>query len=302
MYFCQKFEGLIEPDNCINCSMRKAVIFVVLAIFVGIVCFSSSSCTGKSTSDADTDTIMTADTGTVTDSIEEIIAETPMPKAADELFDDFFFNFAANRKLQIKRIEFPLPIVTGKKTTYLAKKNWKIDHFFMRQDFYTLIFDSPRQMDVVKDTSISHVVVERINLKRYSVKQYVFERKQGLWMMTSIRNESLAKSKNASFLHFYQKFVNDTTFQVASVNDPLEFTGPNPDDDFETMSGILAPEQWLSFAPELPHKVIYNILYGQKYTESSQKIFLIRGIANGIETELTFRRIGRKWKLMKLIM
>ena len=97
--------------------MRKAVIFVVLAIFVGIVCFSSSSCTGKSTSDADTDTIMTADTGAVTDSIEEIIAETPMPKAADELFDDFFFNFAANRKLQIKRIEFPLPIVTGKKTT-----------------------------------------------------------------------------------------------------------------------------------------------------------------------------------------
>lgn len=302
MYFCQKFEGLIEPDKCINCSMRKAVIFVVLAVFVGIVCFSSSSCTGKSTSDADTDTIMTADTGAVADSIEEIIAETPMPKAADELFDDFFFNFAANRKLQIKRIEFPLPVVTDAKTTYLAKKNWKIDHFFMRQDFYTLIFDSRRQMDVVKDTSISHVVVERINLPRHSVKQYVFERKQGLWMMTSIRNESLAKSKNASFLHFYQKFVNDTTYQVASVNDPLEFTGPNPDDDFETMSGILAPEQWLSFAPELPHKVIYNILYGQKYTESSQKIFVIRGIANGIETELTFRRSGRKWKLMKLIM
>ena len=184
MYFCQKFEGLIEPNNCINCSMRKAVIFVVLAVFVGIVCFSSSSCTGKSTSDADTDTIMTADTGAVADSVEEIIAETPMPKAADELFDDFFFNFAANRKLQIKRIEFPLPVVTGAKTTYLAKKNWKIDHFFMRQDFYTLIFDSRRQMDVVKDTSISHVVVERINLPRYSVKQYVFERKQGSWMMT----------------------------------------------------------------------------------------------------------------------
>ena len=155
---------------------------------------------------------------------------------------------------------------------------------------------------MVKDTSISHVVVERINLPKYSMKQYVFERRRGLWMMTSIRNESLAKSKNASFLHFYQEFVNDTAFQVASVNDPLEFSGPSPDDDFETMNGILAPEQWLSFAPELPNKVIYNILYGQKYTESNQKIFVIRGIANGIETELTFRKKDGGWKLMKLIM
>lgn len=31
---------------------------------------------------------------------EEIVEETPVPKAADELFDDFIFNFAANRKLQ----------------------------------------------------------------------------------------------------------------------------------------------------------------------------------------------------------
>lgn len=177
-----------------------------------------------------------------------------------------------------------------------------MDYFFMRNDFYTLIFDNRRQMGMVKDTSVSNVIVERINLQRHNVKQYIFERKQGLWTMTAIRNEKLAKSKNSSFLSFYNKFVNDTTFQVASINDPLEFTGPNPDDDFETMSGILAPEQWLSFAPELPHKMLYNILYGQKYTESNQKIFVIRGIANGIETELTFRRKGGSWKLMKLIM
>lgn len=275
----------------------------MLAILVGIVCFSSSGCTEKNTSAVDSDTIITVDTTAVVDSIEdEIIAATPMPKAADELFDDFFFNFAANRKLQSKRIVFPLPVFTGKEKTYIARKAWKTDHFFMNQDFYTLIFDNQHQMEVVKDTSISHVVVERINLPKYSMKQYVFERRRGLWMMTSIRNESLAKSKNASFLHFYQEFVNDTAFQVANVNDPLEFSGPSPDDDFETMNGILAPEQWLSFAPELPNKVIYNILYGQKYTESNQKIFVIRGIANGIETELTFRKKDGGWKLMKLIM
>ena len=48
--------------------------------------------------------------------------------------------------------------------------------------------------------------------------------------------------------------------------------------------------------------MIYNIIYGQKYTESSQKIFVIRGIANGMETQLTFRRVKGKWLLMKLNM
>lgn len=283
--------------------MRKSVLIALLTLLVGIVCFTSSGCTEKSTSGADSDTIIIADTTANVDSVEdEIIAATPMPKAADELFDDFFFNFAANRKLQSKRIVFPLPVITGEKKVYISKKEWRMDHFFMNHDFYTLIFDNQRQMEVVKDTSISNVVVERINLPKYSVKQYIFNRQQGLWMLTSIRNESLANSKNASFLRFYQKFVNDTTFQVASVNDPLEFTGPSPDSDFETMSGILAPEQWLSFAPELPNNIIYNILYGQKYTTSNQKIFVIRGIANGIETELTFRRKDGNWKLTKLIM
>jgi len=80
------------------------------------------------------------------------------------------------------------------------------------------------------------------------------------------------------------------------------FTGPDPDDDFGTMTGTLAPEQWPSFAPQLPRGLIYNIIYGQKYTESSQKIFVVRGIANGLETELTFKKRGGKWKLTKLSM
>lgn len=270
---------------------------------MSIVCFSSVGCTDRKPSASDTDSV--ADTTAVTtavDTMDQIISETPMPKAADELFDDFFFNFAANRKLQMSRIQFPLPVVTGNDSVMLQKKRWKMDHFFMHQDFYTLIFDNMKQMNVVKDTTIGHVIVERINLHRHHVKQYVFDRVRGQWMMTRIVNESLSKSKNASFLQFYCKFVADTAFQVRSINDPLDFTGPNPDDDFSTMSGILAPEQWLSFAPELPGSTIYNILYGQKYTESNQKIFVIRGIANGLETELTFRRKGGHWKLMKLIM
>lgn len=281
--------------------MKKSALIIVLAIVVGLICFSSG-CTEKKNVQANVDSIPKQDSEMVADTMDQIIAETPMPKAADELFDDFFFNFAANKKLQKERILFPLKIVNGKDTAYLSKSNWKMNNFFMHQDFYTLIFDNQKQKNLVKDTTIENVVVERINLPKHTIKQYVFKRLRGQWMMTEQVNTSLRNSKNASFLNFYQKFVNDTTFQVNSINDVLDFSGPNPDDDFGTITGILAPEQWLSFAPELPNTIIYNILYGQKYSESNQKIFVIRGIANGIETELTFRRVSGKWKLMKLIM
>ena len=41
---------------------------------------------------------------------DSLMAEDyPMPKAADELFDDFVYNFVVNHKLEMERIRFPLP-------------------------------------------------------------------------------------------------------------------------------------------------------------------------------------------------
>ena len=145
--------------------MKKLSFISVLLALLTIVCFSSVGCTGKKpVSDADTlasDTTV-ADTQAM-DSTEKLIEETPMPKAADELFDDFVFNFAANRKLQLSRVHFPLPVYRNKKVVKtIDKKHWRMEHFFMRQDYYTLIFDNQKQMNLVKDTTIDHVVVEKV--------------------------------------------------------------------------------------------------------------------------------------------
>ena len=284
--------------------MRKLTLSFIIVMIIGVAVFSTTCCTDKKSTSADSAAVNTkAADSTSADTLNNIISDTPMPKAADELFDDFFFNFAANRKLQRKRIHYPLPVYRdGKVKKYIQKGQWKIDNFFMRQDFYTLIFDNIKQMQVVKDTSIDHVIVEKVYFKKEIVKQYLFNRINGQWMMTSINYKPLYQNMNASFLKFYQKFVADSAYQVHSVNDPLMFTGPDPDDDFGTMTGTLAPEQWPSFAPQLPRGLIYNIIYGQKYTESNQKIFVVRGIANGLETELTFKKRGEKWKLTKLSM
>ena len=281
--------------------MRKLSLIVVLSSLLMMVGFSTSGCSDKKpTTDSVAVDTLGADT-VARDSSDELIAETPMPKAADELFDDFVFNFAANRKLQFNRIHFPLPVYRdGKITAKLEKKQWSMEHFFMRQDYYTLIFDNAKQMELVKDTTIDHVVVEKVYLKSGSVKQYLFNRINGQWMMTSINYKPMYQNLNASFLKFYRQFATDTAFQYRHLHNPVMFPGPDPDDDFSTMTGEIAPETWPAFAPQLPGNMIYNILYGQKYAESTQKIFVMRGIANGLELELTFRKHGGKWMLTKL--
>lgn len=276
----------------------------VVLVFVACLCMVlwTTGCSDKKPVTADTlavDSLQMVDTASV-DTLDELISEQPMPKAADELFDDFIFNFAANRKLQLGRIKFPLEVVDGENVAYLKKKQWKMEHFFMDQGYYTLIFDNMKQMNVVKDTSINNVVVEKVYLAKEKVEKYIFKRINGRWMLTSVHTNDMVQNTNASFLAFYQKFASDPSFQIESLNNPVMFTGPDPDDDFSTMTGEIAPETWPAFAPELPSDFIYNIMYGQKYTEGNQKIFVMRGIANGMEMQLTFKRMDGKWKLTSL--
>lgn len=285
--------------------MKKLSFLSVLLAVLTVVCFTSVGCSDKKPAQVHDSTSVDsviADTQTV-DSTEKLIEETPMPKAADELFDDFVFNFAANRKLQMKRVHFPLPVYHNDKLVKsIGKRAWKMEHFFMHQDYYTLIFDNQKQMNLVKDTAIDHVVVEKVFYAKKKVQQFLFNRINGEWMMTSINYKPMYSNMNASFLKFYGRFATDSAFQAKHLHNPVKFVGPDPDDDFSTMSGDIEPETWPAFAPQLPHGMIYNIIYGQKYAESNQKIFVIRGIANGMETILTFKRVHGKWMLTKLNM
>ena len=285
--------------------MKKLSFLSVLLAVLTVVCFTSVGCSDKKPAQVHDSTSVdsvVADTQTV-DSTEKLIEETPMPKAADEPFDDFVFNFAANRKLQMKRVHFPLPVYHNDKLVKsIGKRAWKMEHFFMHQDYYTLIFDNQKQMNLVKDTAINHVVVEKVFYAKKTVQQFLFNRINGEWMMTSINYKPMYSNMNASFLKFYGHFATDSTLQAEHLHNPVKFVGPDPDDDFSTMSGDIEPETWPAFAPQLPHGMIYNIIYGQKYAESNQKIFVIRGIANGMETILTFKRIHGKWMLIKLNM
>ena len=261
------------------------------------------SCTGKKAGQTDevpTDSVADSTDVAVTDTMELLITETPMPRAADAMFDDFIFNFVANKKLQKERTVFPLRTTEGDKTVNTKEEQWKMERLFMRQGYYTLLFSDEEQMSLMKDTAVSQAIVEKIQLKKNRVVNYRFFRVKGAWMMTSINVTPISENANASFLNFYQKFVTDSVFQLESINETVQFVGPDPDDDFAQMEGVITPDTWEAFAPTLPVKVLYNIVYGKPKAANKEMIFLMKGVANGLEMELRFKKVGNKWLLMKM--
>ena len=254
----------------VNSYVMRKVFFSGVLLFLFLTIFvAPTSCTDKKPKpegDSTADSVL-ADTSSI-DSTEALIEETPMPKAADELFDDFIFNFAANRRLQKKRIVFPL------KVYYNGK--------------------------LKRDTAVNHVVIEKIFFRKKLVQQFLFNRINGQFMMTSLNYKKMYTNENADFLRFYDRFSRDSAYQVASMADEVEFTAPDPNNDFADINGVMMPQQWPDFKPALiPKDKIYNIIYGQHYTESKRKLFVIRGISNSLEIEMYFRKIGRHWKLIK---
>jgi hypothetical protein len=278
----------------------KRLIIAMMALVVLML-----SCKGRQTAAplSDTDTMEINDTVDTTsvDSLEQLITDTPMPQAADELFDDFLFNFVANKRLQMERVAFPLMVTRNGDTTRTQRPEWQMERFFMRQGYYTLLFGSKGEMSLMNDTSLTQAVVEKIYFNTGAVIQYQFHRLRGAWMLTEVDTQPLTANPNASFLEFYHQFVTDSVFQCQSLEETVQFVGPDPDDDFHQMEGFLTPDSWPAFAPELPDKMLYNIVYGPRKPRTDNVIFMLRGIANGLELELTFRKHGEKWKLSKMI-
>lgn len=280
-------------------NMRLFVYIAVFAVVFTMMC--ATGCTEKKTEVADTIADTLSSDTIIEDTLKTVIEETPMPKSADELFDDFIFNFAGNKNVQQQRIQFPLTVNDNGVVTEIKRKEWTFDPFFMSQGFYTLVMSSADEIETSKDTKVGHVVIEKVLQSAASVRQHIFNRVNGLWMLQSVSNVPLTSHPNGEFYSFYSKFMNDSTYRMEHMAENVEFSGPDPDDDFMRMEGFIMPEQVSMFAPELPRGQIYNIIYGDVVPQGNDRILVIRGIANGFEIELTFSKTDSGYALVKLV-
>lgn len=235
------------------------------------------------------------------DSLQQPVEdESPKPIEADELFDDFIFNYASDDALQRQRTIFPLPYYKDDTPVKIEKKYWEHDYLFSQQSYYTLLFDREEDMDMVGDTALTSVQVEWVYLKTRMVKKYYFERIKGAWMLEAINLRKIEKGENEDFVDFYAHFVTDSIYQSKHIHTPLKFITIDPDDEFSILETTLDLNQWYAFRPILPTDRLSNINYGQKNEDqSTTKILKVNGIGNGYSTVFYFRKKRGEWELYK---
>lgn len=284
--------------------MRKKFFKLLWAnvLLLSVICFVGG-CNGRrpmAVEDNPSQTPPEGEDTLVADSVVDLVEDGPLPKAVDELFDDFFFNFAGNHKMQLSRIQFPLPIHKDGTTAMLERRQWKFSYFFMSDGYYTILFDNEAQDTLTKSTAVNHATVEKLYMNENLMKVYDFERINGEWQLTSITHSRVGDHPCASFLHFYEQFAADTLYQVRSLDNFVVMTAPDDEEEYDEVTGSIMPEQWPAFKPEIiPEGVIYCVNYGQTYSDATHKVLFIKGIANGLNTVLTFQRKDSGWKLVK---
>ena len=278
---------------------KKLSLILMLLVLAG---FMTNSCTGgkSSSTDDDLDNDSLSTDSLERDSVVDLVEDAPLSKAVDELFDDFFFNFAGNQRTQMSRIQFPLPVHANGHTTMLERRQWKRSYFFMSDGYYVVLLDDIDDDALSKDTTVNKAYVERLDFDSGKVKRYDFQRLRGEWRLTAITHNTLENHANASFFQFYKHFATDEDFQVESLGSFVLMTAPDSDEEFTEVTGSISPEQWPAFKPELiPSGVVYFVNYGQHDTSETQKVFIVRGVANGLNIEMDFQRKDGQWKLLK---
>ena len=239
------------------------------------------------------------------DSISEMVSDSDTivedapPAAADGLFADFIYDFMRRQHFQLSRVGFPLPVTKDGKEERIAREAWKFDHLYAHQDIYTITYDNPKSLQADKDTTLTHVTVEMIQFKQGTVRQYIFNKKRGQWMLTAIDEHALSSTTDKDFLAFYQKFATNTDYQHAHIKNPFEFKTYDYD-SFQELEGILDAAQWVDYRPDMPTSLMANIRYGEAQPQSKFRALAIISISAGMGCTMEFHRQSKGWMLTRL--
>ena len=273
--------------------------FLLFALFVGLWCTVGCKSRTETPAIVTEQRVDTVKSDSVATDSTSTAAETPIPKKADEYFDDFAFAFMKKPRFQRSRIVFPLEHIVDGKRSEIQKSAWKYDRMYSARETYTLIFDSPKGAGMAKDTSVTRVVVEELDLSRQRIKSYLFLRENSEWRLTRLSEEKMERSANSDFYAFYQRFSTDPAYQREHISSQLAFSTFD-EDNFKRMEGFISASQWPDFAPELPKNKLTNVLYGQTFNNSNLRLLSISSLSSGLTSTLTFRRRNGKWKLTRL--
>ena len=220
----------------------------------------------------------------------------------DGVFNDFLFAYLHSRTLRQERTAKPLRLEqTERPAEMLEEFDPGFEFGFLSGEYFTTLYGNTAQMLAEDDEEMeedSIVSLQRINLNDGTIRNFLFQREQGRWLLNAVREATFADDDLNDFLEFYARFCNDSLFQSQAIANPLHIVLQDPDDEEESIDGIIDADQWQTFCPEVPSGIISNIRKGQDY--SGHRIVLRKsGLSNGLQEVFTFTKDKGNWHLTK---
>ena len=232
----------------------------------------------------------------------QLFEEEVLPESADELFNDFFFNYTSDMNFKSQRQAYSLDCNMGDTVVKIHSSELDVYSELLVDDYYSIIYERDEDLAFQKDTSLNEVAVERIDLDGKQIEQYIFNRIEGKWMLTGVGRNEMDYNPNSDFLDFYKSFSSDSVYRKNCINEPLKFVMLSENDDVEDEIQELTSDEWLAISADLPLPagVMINIDYGQTIISKNSKLLLVEGVSNGLSLTYRFMKIDGAWNLVEV--
>ena len=213
----------------------------------------------------------------------DLFEEEVVPKAADEVFDDFLFTYVSNASFRKQRTK--------------GSESLDMDD----DDAVVMIYERENDLELQKDTTLQQVILEKINWDINTLRHYQFSKNQGQWFLSSEQDADISDVPNASFLVFLKDFLTDSLYRHESIDLPLLMKYYSEEDD-GMVEAELSFEEWNEIFNDLPRldDYMYNVDYGQSLISSNRKSLLLKGMSNGLFMKFHFGFSEGRWRLIEV--
>jgi hypothetical protein len=231
----------------------------------------------------------------------ELFEEEDLPKSADELFNDFFYNYVSDARFQkLRTVYKPCVEVDDSLRGDSVSCSGEFRQLKVYDSFF-IIYEREEDLAFQKDTSLTEVVVERVNLESGVLEAFNFRRYNGKWVMNDVVSCSIEDTPNADFLSFYSVFSSDSVRRLDYVAEPLAFVMSTNDEEIDELVE-LSHDEWMELSSDMPipSKEIININYGQTCISNNNKLVLVEGVSNEHFLRYRFMKDNGKWMLVEV--
>ncbi len=262
--------------------MKKSLLLLLTLFFL--------ACKSEKTEKIKTEFDKTSNTEIDLDTLHK----EPEPTGGDTSFMEFFEDFMHHPDFQLSRILFP---VQKNGSQIKTSKDWRFLPFYSQSECYPILASDTFGL-FERTVKPQPIQMFNVDFKKKNAESFAFDLENEKWYLNKIEKVTFAQLPDLDFINFFMKFSSDSVFQIESIAFPLAESYYDPEGEYEALSRTLQLNDWkfLNLTEKSnPLVVLSNIQKNHPYRN-----LFFRGVDNGIWEKYTFKKINKRWKLVRI--